>query len=201
MNYPAFFDRVETITLEDKLSDFLGTFENGIMEFSYLDIVKSAGHSCPTVAGAYLVALSGLKALYPDERPKRGEIGVYFRESEAEGVTGVIASLLTQITGATESRGFKGIGGKFRRCNLMGFDDHAITGIKFERLDTNERVEVTYDPSSVPGDPAISLLLPKMLEGTATVSEQDTFKQMWQSRVQAILENKDAVIKVTHLCS
>ena len=40
MQYPKFFDAIEKITLKDDLSDFLGTFEDGIVEFSYLDVVK-----------------------------------------------------------------------------------------------------------------------------------------------------------------
>ncbi len=52
MIYPEFFRKIETIKLQDGLSDLLGTFENGLIEFSYLDIVKASGHSCPTIAGA-----------------------------------------------------------------------------------------------------------------------------------------------------
>ena len=67
MKYPEFFERVESITLKDPLAEFLGAFEEGIISFSYLDAVKSAGHSCPTIAGAYLMAREGLKALYKDD--------------------------------------------------------------------------------------------------------------------------------------
>ena len=49
MIYPQFFNKIPTIKLQDDLASFLGAFEDGIIEFSYLDIVKSAGHSCPTV--------------------------------------------------------------------------------------------------------------------------------------------------------
>ena len=56
MNYPDFFDKVEHIILKDKLSEFLGSSEEGIIDISYLDIVKMAGHSCATVAGIYLMA-------------------------------------------------------------------------------------------------------------------------------------------------
>jgi len=45
MNYPEFFNTIETIKLKDPLSNLLGTFENGLVEFSYLDVVKNAGHS------------------------------------------------------------------------------------------------------------------------------------------------------------
>lgn len=70
MKYPKFFDEIQTIKLKDDLSATLGSFEEGLVEFSYLDIVKSAGHSCPTVAGAYLMTQVALKKLYKDELPK-----------------------------------------------------------------------------------------------------------------------------------
>ena len=74
MNYPKFYDEVESIKVIDQLSNVLGAFEGGEYEFSYLDVVKSAGHSCPTDAGAYLNTLEALKALYPDALPVRGNI-------------------------------------------------------------------------------------------------------------------------------
>ena len=76
MEYPGFFDDIEIIVLKDELTKFLGVNKDGMIEITYLDIVKMAGHSCPTVGGAYLMALKGLKALYPDEIPQRGEIKV-----------------------------------------------------------------------------------------------------------------------------
>lgn len=35
--YPKFFNNIETIQLEDKLANFLGTFEKGYIKFSYTD--------------------------------------------------------------------------------------------------------------------------------------------------------------------
>ncbi|RLD52567.1 MAG: hypothetical protein DRJ05_17340, partial [Bacteroidetes bacterium] len=113
MKYPSFFNDVEKITLQDPLSSFLGSFENGIIDFTYTDVVKSAGHSCPTVAGAYLITLKALKALYNDDVPQRGSVKVLFNENALEGVAGVIAMVVTNITGATENTGFKGIGANF----------------------------------------------------------------------------------------
>ena len=145
MNYPSFFKTIETIKLQDDLASFLGTFEDGLVEFSYTDVVKSAGHSCPTVAGAYLMALEGLKALYKDELPKRGDIFVSFKENSDDGVAGVIANVVTQITGATESFGFKGIGGNFARLGLMKFNDNINSSMKLQRLDTGKCVEIIYN--------------------------------------------------------
>ena len=196
MNYPDFFNKIETIKLQDDLANFLGTFENGMVEFSYVDIVKSAGHSCPTVTGAYLMTLEGLKALYCDEIPKRGEIFVSFKEDSNDGVAGVIANVVTQITGATETFGFKGIGGNFSRNGLMKFNDDISSSMKLQRQDTGETVEIIYNPSSIPGNPLQQELMQKIMQGVATSEEKISFGKLWQQRVEAIFNNIDKVITV-----
>jgi len=196
MKYPEFFDKVPVIRLKDDLSDFLGTFEDGIVEFSYVDIVKSAGHSCPTVAGAYLCALEGLKALYKDEIPKRGEILVSFKEEADEGVAGVIANVFTQITGATTTKGFKGIAGNFARHDLMKFHDNIESSVKLQRLDNKSSVEVSYNPSSIPVNPKQQQLMQKILSSTATEEEKNSFKKIWQERVENILSNIDKSVTI-----
>jgi hypothetical protein len=42
MGYQAFFDDIETLVLEDELAKFLGVNSDGVIEISYLDIVKTA---------------------------------------------------------------------------------------------------------------------------------------------------------------
>ncbi|MBU1667184.1 hypothetical protein KKC13_02130 [bacterium] len=196
MNYPIFFKTLPTITLQDPLSNFLGTFENGMVEFSYLDIVKSAGHSCPTVAGAYICTLKGLEALYRNEIPIRGNIMVSLKNDALEGVTGVIASVITQITGATEILGFKGINGNFARNNLMQFNAKIHADIEFKRLDTGKSVTVTYDPSSVPANPKQQAFMGKIMQGVATPEDKKEFAKLWQERVEAIFNNMDKVITI-----
>ena len=196
MKYPDFFDKIETITLQDKLAGFLGSCEDGIIEFSYLDIVKSAGHSCPTVTGAYLMALEGIKALYGDDMPQRGEIFVSFKEDSNDGVAGVIANVLTQITGATETLGFKGIGGNFERHGLMKFNDKISSSIKLQRLDSGKIVEVIYNPSIISGNPLQQELMQKIMQGIATDEERLTFGKLWQQRVENIFNNIDKVITI-----
>ena len=199
MRYPEFFDKIENIKLQDDLSDFLGTFEDGIIEFSYLDIVKSAGHSCPTVAGAYLCALEGLKALYKDEIPKRGEIFVSFKEDIQDGVAGVIANVFTQITGATNKSGFKGLGGKFARHSLMNFNSNISSSARFTRVDTQKSVDVYYNPSSVAPDANMGALMQKIMGGTSSDEEFEEFGHLWQDRVKRIFENIESVTKVVEV--
>ena len=197
MTYPDFFNTIETIKLQDSLANFLGTFENGLVEFSYLDIVKSAGHSCPTVTGAYLCALEGLKALYPNgEIPQRGNIHISFKEDAEDGVAGVIANVLTQITGATETSGFKGIGGNFVRHDLMSFNADISSSIKLQRLDNGKSVEVIYDPSSIQGNPLQQELMQKIMQGVATSEEKISFGKLWQQRVENIFANISKVITI-----
>ena len=196
MYYPQFFNTIEKIKLQDELSNFLGTFEDGIIEFSYTDIVKSAGHSCPTVAGAYLMTLFGLKHLYKDTVPKRGEIKIAFQEDSKEGTAGVVANVITQITGATESLGFKGINGKFQRYGLMDFNMDINSSVKFTRLDNGESVELLYDPSDIPTSAEMPELMKLVLQNKASNYEKKLFGKLWQNRVENIFLNKEKVIRI-----
>ena len=199
MNYPHFFNDIPTIKLQDPLSNFLGVFELGLVEFSYLDVVKSAGHSCPTVMGAYLSTLKALEVLYQNELPQRGNIVVQFKEDSKEGVTGVIASVITQITGATELTGFKGMNGNFSRNNLMEFNADISASIIFKRLDREKTVEVTYTPSSIPINPKEKELMGKIIEKNANSQEKKAFGKLWQERVKAIYLAMDEVVLVKEL--
>jgi len=199
MNYPKFYDTVETIKVKDQLSAVLGAFVGGEYEFNYLDVVKSAGHSCPTVAGAYLITLEGLKALYPDALAMRGDVKVEFKESLEEGVAGVIGNVVSQITGATDKSGFKGLAGKFARHSLMDFDANIDSSVRFTRVDSGKCVDVFYNPSAVMPSPEMQPLMQKMMSGQANQEEMKEFGKLWQDRVKRIFENSDSVIKVVEV--
>lgn len=78
--FTRIFDRAPTLTVQDPLAAFLGAAENGILTYRYADAVRLCGHSCPTVAGAYLMVIKGLKALYGEELPERGGIEAAMQE-------------------------------------------------------------------------------------------------------------------------
>lgn len=187
MNTPHFFNEVRTIVLHDNLAEFLGAVEEGVIEFSYLDAVKLAGHSCPTVAGAYLMTAKALQALYPGSLPERGQIRVEFRESLANGVTGVIANVVGLITGAAQDGGFKGIAGRFERRNLMFSSREMAMEARFTRLDTGAGVEVAFRPEQVPSVPEMKESMQKALSTDATEEEKAAFGRLWQDRVKRIL--------------
>ena len=196
MSYPKFYDEVDVIKVKDPLSNVLGAFESGEYEFNYLDVVKSAGHSCPTVAGAYIITLEALKALYPNERAVRGNIKVEFKETMTDGVAGVISNVVSQITGATDKSGFKGLNGKFARHSLMDFESNIESSARFTRVDNAKSVDVIYNPSSIMPNPAMQTLMQKMMQGNATPEELKEFATLWQDRVARIFENLDTVVTV-----
>jgi len=200
MSYPEFFNTIETIKVKDPLSQVLGAFEAGEYEFNYLDVVKAAGHSCPTVAGAYIMTSEALKALYPETRAIRGNVKVAFEESLEDGVAGVIGNVVSQITGATDKSGFKGLQGQFARHSLMMFNE-SINGAsaRFTRVDNGKSVDVTYNPNPVKPNPEMMPLMQKLGSGEATPEDVKSFGEMWQDRVKRIFENLDAVIEVIEL--
>ena len=191
MNYPSFFDRVEPISLQDPLSNFLGAFVDGKLDITYLDCVKLAGHSCPTVAGAYLMALKGLESLYPDTLPQRGFVKVEMRDGETHAVTGVVCNVIAFIAGAGGAGGFKGLQGKLSRNNLVSYDAAITQEVRLTRIDTGASVEIDYDPSSIPPSAEMQPLMGKMMQQMASAKEKIAFGVLWQERVEKILLDKE----------
>jgi formylmethanofuran dehydrogenase subunit E len=187
MNTPAFFDAVARITLHDPLAELLGAADRGRIEYAYIDAVKLAGHSCPTVAGAYLMTLKALGRLYPEGTPERGGVRVEFSAPQADGVTGVIAAVAGLLTGAAGEGGFKGLAGRYSRRNLLLFAAGNAAEASFTRLDTGARVAVTYHPEVVPAPAELQALMPKLLAGAASDAEREEFGRLWQMRVKRIL--------------
>ncbi len=185
--HPSFFDQAETIALRDPLAEILGAFDGGRIQLRYADVVRLAGHSCPTVAGAYLMASRGLAALYGAELPVRGEIEVDLPHAQSVGVTGVIGNVLGFITGAAGPGGFHGLGGQFDRRGLLSYEQPLDASVRLTRRDTRDRVSVRYDPTHIKPDPAMGGLLDKCLTGAATPEEREQFQGFFQSRVRRIL--------------
>ncbi len=189
MDFPPFFDKAPTVTLRDPLAMVLGASANGIMTYRYADAVKLAGHSCPTVAGAYLMIRKGLARLYGDEPPERGGIEVHMRDARDEGTTGVVAAIATLLTGAAPETGFGGIGAerRFARRDLLHFGAPVDGLMALRRRDTGRGVVLDLDTSRVPPDAAMRTLLPKIAAGSADGQEQARFAALWQDRVARML--------------
>lgn len=202
MAFPDFFAEVPALRLHDGLAQLLGASDDGVIEYHYADAVRLAGHSCPTVAGGWLSARAALRHLYPDKLPERGGISVYLNEAEDAGVTGVIGQVLTLVTGAAATNGFKGLGGRDARKDLLHYAQGDVSGIRFRRNDTGAETEIEIDTGSVPADPMQHLLIQLVLTGQADDTQRHEFGRLWQDRVRRMLiEHADdpAVVKVRTL--
>lgn len=185
--FPAFFDAAPTLRVLDPLADFLGAARDGLLEYRYADVVRFAGHSCPTVASAFLATRAALQALYPDALPRRGEVRVELRDAIDEGVTGVIGSVAGLLTGAAGAGGFHGIAGRFVRKDLLAFGVPIPSQLRFTRTDTGAGIGVSIDLGSVPGDPRAMQLMPRCVQGVASAQELEQFGAAWQERVRRLL--------------
>ena len=180
----------------------LGAAEGGLIEYRFADAVKLAGHSCPTVAGAWLMSVRALRALYGDETPVRGNIAVALHETIESGVAGVIASVAALLTGAAGEGGFKGLGGQHGRRGLLKFGLSGVAGVAFRRLDTNATVDCFFRPNSVAADPRLGELLPAVIHGSADAAQIRLFGELWQDRVRRLLldhADDPAVIELRRL--
>jgi hypothetical protein len=189
MDYPAFFDQAPAITVRDGLAELLGACSDGLITYRYIDAVRLAGHSCPTVAAAYLMARRALQILYPDQIAERGMLKVSLAAAQEEGVTGVTASIIGLITGAAGTGGFKGIGGNFRRQDLLRFGagEAGAGELRVERGDNGACVTLQARLARVPPDPRTGALLQAILAGQAAPEQAAQFAALWQERVRKIL--------------
>lgn len=188
MQFPDFYSAAPTIRMHDPLAEFLGAAKGGLIEYRYADAVRLAGHSCPTVASAFLATRAALTTLYGADLPMRGDIRVDLTEARDAGVSGVIASVVTLITGATADSGFRGLAGRFNRRDKLFFEQALEQGsLRFTRLDTGDSVEVRVDLSRVPSDPRIGALMSLCLSGQARLADCEEFRQLWQERVRCLL--------------
>lgn len=185
--FPAFFDEAPVIRVRDPLAQFLGAADGGVLQYRYADAVRLAGHSCPTVASAFLMTRAALRALYGDALPERGGVRVELREPATEGVTGVIANVVSLVTGSTVDTGFKGLGGQFDRRRLLAYEAPIESTLRFTRVDDGSAVSTSSRAELVAGDPRMRELMALCVMGRASEEQQQEFGSLWQDRVRRLL--------------
>lgn len=173
------------IQLHEPFSDFLmGSQDEKNFSVSLLDVVRFAGHACPSMTGAFLMSRAALSHLYPDnEVAVRGHIEVDIPDSPTSGAIGPIANVFSFITGAWAETGFGGLqGGLFARRDLLRFNSTKVLrgSFRFTRTDNGKSVVVTYQPGMVPVD----------------IDPNMPFQLQWRTRIRAILENPEIAVSV-----
>lgn len=187
MQTPAFFDQVAPIVVHDALAQTLGATRDGLIEYRYVDAVKLAGHSCPTVAGAWLMTRAALARLYPGETPQRGELRVELRETQDAGVSGVIASVVGLLTGAAGPGGFKGLAGRHARRELLQFGAALQGELRFTRLDSGRSVELSLRLDRLVRTVDLRASMQAALAPDADEAARERFAEAWQDRVRTLL--------------
>lgn len=187
MQVPPFFDAVPRVAMRDPLAETLGAADDGIIEYGYVDAVKLAGHSCPTVAGAWLMTVKALARLYGDDLPRRGEIRVELRQPQDEGVAGVIGNVAGLLTGAAGDGGFKGLAGRYSRRGLLAYGAQIDGDIRYTRTDTGKSVEVAYHPEVVERPAELKALMQTALGPSADAQARRAFGGAWQEWVRRIV--------------
>lgn len=187
MRVPAYFDQAPSIVMHDALALTLGAAQGGLIEYRYLDAVKLAGHSCPTVACAWLMTRAALARLYPDQTPHRGDVRVAMREPQDVGVVGVIASVAGLVTGAAGGGGFKGLAGRHSRRDLLTYGVPMHGEMRFTRIDNGQSVEVSHHTEVVPRPLELSMQMQVALAPQADIPQREAFGKTWQSWVRAML--------------
>lgn len=182
------FPSSPSITLLDPLARLLGAGD-GVFHYTFSDVVKLSGHACPTVAGAYLMTIHALRALYGDEMPVRGEIHIVLPGGVEQGVNGPLSQVFTLITGAAAENGFHGLGGRFSRSGLMEFGGDMEGRFLFERVDSGVSVQLLYDASAIAPDPAMAGLMQQAMQEGAAPELKQQFALVWRDRVVRILQD------------
>jgi len=201
--FQDFFYEVPPIRIREPLAETLGAFkkQDAVVEYGFVDLVKMAGHACPTIAGSFLICQAALKALYPDDTPVRGEVEVTVFGEVDEGVYGVIGQALSLITGAAPLSGFRGLGHKFKRKDLLVFEMHKIDSeascFKFRRVDEDRSVLVKFYPKRLPlpaeSGRRLFELMEKVIWEAATEAEQGEFQELWIGRVRDMLLKRENI--------
>lgn len=187
MPAPDFFDAIPPIVMHDPLAELLGAADDGTIEYRYADAVRLAGHSCPTVAGAWLMTARALRRLYGDERPQRGAIRVEVRKPRDEGVAGVVGSVAGLVTGAAGDGGFKGIAGRHARRDLLAYGASIDGELRFSRIDTGAAIQAAFHPEVVARPADLRERMQAALDTGANREARRAFADAWQEWVRRIL--------------
>ncbi len=193
----------DPLVVRDPFLEFLGLVHPGeTIAVTFAELVKAAGHLCPTVAGAYLILRHGLAALYGEEPAVRGNVRVTAYGGPEDFGYGPIAQLVNLVVGAAPDTGFAGLGpGLFRRRDLFVFKRHDIrrNEFDFERLDTHRAVHVTYEPAAIPPPAGLHASIGPALSEAATPEDLARFRTLWLRRVQDILAADGGVVRVSEI--
>lgn len=165
----------------------LGTPEEYEFKISILDVVKFAGHACPSMIGAFLIAKTAVAELFPETKTcVRGLVRVEIANGIDQGPTGPMANVFSMIFGSWEKSGFPGLNGNFVRKDLLRYNVPNVPQghFRFQNTETLKIIDILYDHSRVQ--------IPYTTAGLP-------FQILWRHKIKTILQNPEQTLFVTHL--
>lgn len=171
------------IRIHEPFAEFLeATEEESRFSVSLLDVVRFAGHACPSMIGAFFVSRQAVRALFPEtETCVRGDVMVELPRGPEEGATGPIANVFSYIFGAWEKSGFGGLGGEnFARRNLLRFSCKEVPSgaFRFRRISTGKTVDLFYDPR----------------KAEVNIDPEWSFQKQWRARISQIAMHPEQTV-------
>lgn len=152
---------------------------------SLLDVVRFAGHACPSIVGAFFISKRAVEELFPEDQIcHRGQVSIQLSSLVEQGATGPISNVFSMIFGSWEKSGFGGLGGRFIRRGLLQYGSTELPSksFRFKNIATNETIDIYYDPSKV----------------EVNSSEKDLpFQKIWRQKIGMIIKNPNQFLTVT----
>lgn len=172
-----------TVKIHEPFAEFLeASREEHQFELSLLDVVRFAGHACPSMVGAFVISQHAIRTLFPETLAcERGQVAIELPHGPEDGATGPVANVFSFIFGAWEESGFGGLGGdRFVRRNLLRFRSPGVPNgaFRFRRIDTGKTIDVFYDPR----------------KANVKVDPDWPFQKQWRARISRIAEHPEEVV-------
>lgn len=174
------------IKVHEPFADFLGASpEECNFEVSLLEIVRFAGHACPSMVGAFIMAEAAAQLLFPEDGVvQRGSVLIEIPKDVEFAATGPISNVFSMIFGSWEKSGFGGLGGQhFRRRNLIRYNSTTVPDgyYRFTNISTGNAIDISYRPS-----------------GFNLPADYDTlsFPENWRTLTHFILKNRKACLNI-----
>jgi len=199
-HWAKFYNEAPVIQVIDPMATLVGSVpeDKNVLDIHLTDVALYTGHVCPGVASGCMLTRLALKALYPDQIPRRGQVRV------AAMAPSELLDVASYITGA---RAFYGRG----RINAhdLAIDpslDPKQPGrfvMVFQRKDTGKAVKVVFYKSKVipaSRQKAVNSYFHKAFQGKATDKEKEDMHKEIQSLVKKVLfDTPEDLFEITAL--
>lgn len=176
------FEKIK-IAINEPFAEFLmADQDEHKFHISLLDVVRFAGHACPSMVGAFLISQKAIKELFPETNVCiRGLVAIEIPSAVSQGATGPISNVFSMIFGAWERSGFGGLQGQFVRRGLLNYEVQGVSpgSFRFHNLKTGHSVDISYDPSKAQAPDEVGSL---------------PFQKVWRHKIATILENPNDYI-------